>query len=354
MADLSEDLKNLLHQLVRPLILSSLNRGIVAPSVTSVQLDDSPVLSPDTGSENHLPFPHASSAAIVLSLALHETNNIQIPPHLPINRTTAQSSGRSGPTMEDYRIIAAYKTALFGDDRPLMNKLLGTECDRSRSKRHDPDFHQKMGCGPAPLGAYSYSYIGRFLEGVWEGYYMVSSLNSTTGSGSWKEGASDPPDFLCRRPMQCSLALYYHFDDQQSEVLDCIEEEVVNWSVRACDFSASGTRLELSGVVLPYEKLTGAEDCDHKRLSEANDCLIVGQTLEEHGEAWGAFTFAGRVHRDGRITLKREPRHSSEAGLGTWIFQGHLRFGAAFVGTWSSSSTRDQPGVCGLFSMGKK
>jgi hypothetical protein len=188
MADLSEDLKNLLHQLVRPLLLSSLDvsknlhpifasydsilqRGIVAPSVTSVQQHDSPVLSRDTGL---LPCPHASSAAIVLSLALHETNEIQIPPHLPINRATAQHSGRSGPTMEDYRVISAYRTVLFGDDRPLMSKLLGTECDQSRSKRHDPDFHQKMGCGPATLGACSYSYIGRFLEGVWEGYYMVN------------------------------------------------------------------------------------------------------------------------------------------------------------------------------------
>ncbi|KAI3604226.1 hypothetical protein WG66_010111 [Moniliophthora roreri] len=366
-AELSEGQRTLFHRLLRPLIFSSLNGdAVTAPTAieTPTQIRDTFSLPSDSKSGNTKEVyscPDAASAAILLTLALNETNEIQVPPHLPVNRAAARSSGRSGPTMEDYRVIASYRTALFGDDRPAINGMLGTGYDRSRSRRHDPDFHQKVVGGPATLGTHAYCYIGQFLEGVWEGYYMVSSIGSSDCSGSLRKCSDDLPDFLCRTPMQCSLTLYFSFDDPAAgtntpwcNTATSIEGEVDNWSVRACDFNVSDTRLELSGVTTPYERLASSEDLDSKRLSQAKDCLIVGQTLEEHEEAWGAFTFAGRVSKDGRITLRREPKHSSEAGLGIWIFQGHLRFGTALVGTWRSRVARDLPGVCGLFSMGRK
>jgi hypothetical protein len=62
--------------------------------------------------------PCLSSAAIILTFALTEVQEFQIPLHLPLDRTAAMIANISGPTQEDFKALAAFKTPLISDPDP--------------------------------------------------------------------------------------------------------------------------------------------------------------------------------------------------------------------------------------------
>ncbi|THV03502.1 hypothetical protein K435DRAFT_279585 [Dendrothele bispora CBS 962.96] len=352
---------------------------------------------------------HDPSAAIVLTFVLKELDVLEIPPHLPVDRNTAEASGRSGPTQQDYLVVAKYQTPLFGDDRPLAERTW----DSSRSARHGLGFHfcedsdlqnpDVPGLGP---DVHAYTSLPYLLTGVWEGIYMLSGPNA--------KGSEDPaklsdlaspltPDFLCRTPMQCSLSLYFCFDGQEAAISSGFTPNVGDWTILSNQIITSevGTPYKLtvrqenamssiftiessssfhhiaissslpsdnltshffaqdcltvSGRRLPYEKFVfdpSHESQTPKDPSQATDCILIGQTLEEHEQAWGAYKYVGRLSKSGQVTLKREPKNASDAGFGNWIFEGHLHYGAALVGIWRSGEPGED-GVRGIFSLRK-
>ncbi|KAF9262005.1 hypothetical protein L218DRAFT_988508 [Marasmius fiardii PR-910] len=324
--------------------------------------------------------PSAASAAILLTCALKEVDKLQAPPHLPVTRAAALSSGLSGPTMEDYRAISSYSTSLFGDDRPFWKSDLPSDLNQTRSLRHDPSFfHQKLesnlDCVVVPAlrqlplvwdkPSDMYGYISKFLEGVWAGYYMVSSLNNDVSNNGLKPSNDCMiPDFICRTPMQASFSLYFCFHD-------CGDLSLYDIATRLSDFPSntsgddqvslnSDLSLEVSGRRVTYRKLSkgskGGCQLNQPSIALATDCVMVGQTLPDHEQAWRAYRFVGRVRKeDGLITFRRVSKHSSDIqeGLGAWTFKGHLRYGTALVGTWNSSPS-GTGGIGGVFGMGKQ
>ncbi|KAG7087745.1 hypothetical protein E1B28_013686 [Marasmius oreades] len=415
---LSEDMRRKLIVLLRPLVHSSINveseRDVVKLFTTEAKqyFRGDPHMGCNsttrtTDLADLYSCPPAASAAILLTCVLKEIDKLQAPPHLPVTRTEALSSGRSGPTMEDYRTISSYTTLLFGDDRPVWNGR-PSNLNRRRSLRHDPSFfHQKLELIPdrgsltgsaadddvvpalrqLPLvrsnASDVYSYISEFLDGVWAGYYMVSpSLNRDLDTPVSKASNDlEIPDFLCRRPMQAAFSLFFSFQDCGDISLEDIWRVLLDYpaSGGSCDFSLdSDLSLEISGRHVSYKRLSsgskGARQLDQSSLSLATDCVLVGQvglempgvdvldtdlelmkqTLPEHEQAWSAYRFIGRVRKDGLITFRRVSKYSSDVleGLGAWTFRGHLRYGAALVGTWNSSPS-GSGGIGGVFGMGK-
>ncbi|KAF5381515.1 hypothetical protein D9757_008157 [Collybiopsis confluens] len=285
--------------------------------------------------------PSAASAAILLSFIFQEAGVPKAAPQLHSNLPNVNA----GPSIEDYCIMANYQTPLFSD---ICSS--GTVCcpGLPRAVRHDPQFfHPKL------PGSDAYCHIPELIAGLWEGVYMVSCAQLT------KEASPPAPEtteFICKKPLQCSLTLYFALQVEPQVGAECIADEVDQWTMTPKDFSNEDDCLTVFGKKLGYEKFVSSANCNcqvSQDYSQALDCLVIGQTTEEHDRAWGGYNFAGRVNRDGTIVMKREPKEIDDAGLGTWIFQGHLRYGSAFVGRWRSSSAIDS-GIGGLFSLAKR
>ncbi|KAF5366806.1 hypothetical protein D9758_006570 [Tetrapyrgos nigripes] len=296
-----------------------------------------------------------ASAALILTFALKELDIPQIPPHLPLDRTTAAATGRSGPTQQDYQIVANYRTPLFGDNRPAAQRT----GDSSRSASHGAglcivweDFRLKTPDVPgSEVKGYAYTFLPCLLTGVWEGIYMILPSAQLERSGSTADLAiTSAPDFLCRTPMQCSLSLYFCFDTQEPGSQESTSD--IECCANSTQIIESEDRLTVTGR--KYEKLIldPSNGRAVKDPSQATDCIIIGQTLAEHEQAWGAYRYVGRLSRDGEIILRREPKNSSDEGFGNWIFEGRLRLGMNFVGVWRSG----EPGECavrGIFGLRK-
>ncbi|KAJ8073010.1 hypothetical protein PM082_019878 [Marasmius tenuissimus] len=371
---LSEEMRQQLLILLRPLVYSTLieKHAVKTETRRARTLLENPTEPMDNGSmpspqavdlDELYSCPPASGAAILLTFALNEVDRLQVPPHLPVDRAAALSSGRFGPTMEDYRAFVLYRTPLLNDD----DSALKSHSQVTRSLRHDPTFfrqEQQVLSHRVPVSRAefeTYNYISSFLEGVWEGYYMISSSNNTPNGPRLLKGPNMDermvPDFLCRTPMQASLSLYVSLEEE-----DLFPDDWPDVLRGPCEFSMdSDLSLEFSGRSVSYRKLTARSprECqvEDSMASRITHCLILGQTLEEHEQAWNAYVFIGTVDKDGLITMQRIPKYQadSEEGLGTWVFEGHLRFGTALVGTWRSRSSGSDPyQLGGLFSLGKK
>ncbi|KAJ3733158.1 hypothetical protein DFJ43DRAFT_1153519 [Lentinula guzmanii] len=291
-------------------------------------------------------IPSATSAAIILYFALQEASAIKVTPRLLFGRIIDQRDGREGPTMEDYCRMTNYQTPLFGDDCPAPETA---KPKLSNSIRHDPQFFN-----PKLPGSNAYCYLPDIITGLWEGVYMVSCAHMD------KEAPFSPsvPDFICKKSMQCSLALFFYFGTPDSDILvpRSIGDEVSQWTAMPRDFSTELDCLTVSGRKTPYEKFVSSASgkCQvFRNYSQALDCLVIGQTAQDHDRAWGGFNFAGRLKRNGTIVMKREPKNSSDASLGTWIFEGNVRYGSVFAGKWRSNIRRSASGINGLFSLGK-
>jgi hypothetical protein len=134
-------------------------------------------------------WPNISLASVILTFALNEAQTLQMPRHLPPTRAIADATQRIGPTAEDYRAMASYRTFLVADTSPSL------PCDRTsildcvdvlRSRVHDQDF-ARMAQVLDPRGDVFCSgisaYIPGTLSGLWEGTWMVSSNDSRSAFG---------------------------------------------------------------------------------------------------------------------------------------------------------------------------
>jgi hypothetical protein len=124
-------------------------------------------------------WPNLSSACILLTFALKEAQQLQIPPHLPPTRAVADAQMRVGPTMEDYSAMASYRTLLLGDSCPSHASVFTASTGVSRSMYHDQDF-ARMARALDPLCEIFRSdipsYVPGSLSGLWEGTWMVSEI----------------------------------------------------------------------------------------------------------------------------------------------------------------------------------
>ncbi|KAJ3881417.1 hypothetical protein F5051DRAFT_449975 [Lentinula edodes] len=305
--------------------------------------------SPKANCQRDTTIPSASSAAIILYFVLQEAGCTKVSPRLLFGRVVDFGDGREGPTMEDYYSMTNYRTPLPGDEHPDTGTVCNPRISNPTRITHDPQFFNLR-----QSGSNAYCSLPDVITGLWEGVYMVSCVHMN------KEASSSPstPDFICKKFMQCSLVLFFHFGTPDNEHLipGSIGGEVDQWTANPRDFSTEMDRLTVCGWETPYEKFVSpaSGECQVSRnYSQALDCLVIGRTTQDHDSAWGGFNFAGKLKRDGTIVMKRESKDSTDAGLGTWIFEGNVRYGSVFAGTWRSSNSPGS-GIHGIFSLGKK
>ncbi|KAK0237162.1 hypothetical protein EDD85DRAFT_953171 [Armillaria nabsnona] len=310
--------------------------------------------------------PNLSLAAIILTFALKQVDRPRcVPPNFPANRAAALAMQWTGPTQEDLDAVGSYRTPLFLDARQpsiaMKEWKTGAALDTLAHEygygafQDDPRLCQ-LGASTSDTGL---RYIHQNLPGVWEGVYLVSPLRMN--SPLLLSDVADA-DFTCQSPIQCALSLHFCYSPNAPVSSEHMGEDPVYWNVDPLTLLESSSRTKNgrrtdgrreycydtdlpSGLNAPYEAW--------RDPSQALDCIITGKTLERHDEVWGAYKFYGRVHRDGTIVMKRVPKNSWDTSLGTWIFEGHLGYGAAWVGKWRSSVARGEEGLQGIFSMRK-
>ncbi|KAF8064298.1 hypothetical protein FPV67DRAFT_1672019 [Lyophyllum atratum] len=289
----------------------------------------------------HIALLERATPIIILTFALNEAVPITIPAHIPDTRAIAIANQRSGPTAEDFRAILENRTPLFAEIRR----------DQTSSANHatrdeGPDHHAIYKARLLPW--LHSSYLGPSLRaghvcipgslaGLWQGSFMIS--------GEPQLPDPSPPilgDFKCLKPMQCAITEYLCF----SPHLPLPSEYPVDQLEAAVKSPEFGYEKYGPGPI-------GGSNAQ-RGLNEALDTVILGKTLHDHEQAWNGFRFAGRVRSDGFIVMYREPKsHADRMGLGTWIFEGHLRYNAAFVGQWRQSIPTASCNLQGIFSLRK-
>ncbi|KAJ7699324.1 hypothetical protein B0H17DRAFT_1256849 [Mycena rosella] len=283
-------------------------------------------------------LPPPTDPAIILTFALKEAVPLEIPYHLPTTRAIATAENRSGPTADDYTAFQRARTILLSDIREV-------QCRPSVIPLNKPDpwISDVLDARGLTLSRTRGRYSPGTLTGIWEGALMISSC--VVVPGDTDAPATAPPDYLCRTPMQCEFSEYFCCSP-------CTPLP-----------SAGHTRTVLSSCDVPrdpecfanlaYRKFALGEDFQHGPVL---DHVLTGQTLSDHEEAWspGGFNFAGRVHGDGLIVFTRQPKNDESEMAETWVFEGHLCYGTALVGTFRSSLSDELCSVHGIFSMRKR
>ncbi|KAH7920230.1 hypothetical protein BV22DRAFT_1040065 [Leucogyrophana mollusca] len=81
------------------------------------------------------------------------------------------------------------------------------------------------------------------------------------------------------------------------------------------------------------------EDVYEYKSSGVRDIIITGETSEREGDAWGHYSFIGRVRQwDGLIVLLRIPKNVADINRGRWIFKGYMHE-HNLVGRWRETGT---------------
>ncbi|KAJ6554485.1 hypothetical protein B0H19DRAFT_1153739 [Mycena capillaripes] len=280
-------------------------------------------------------LPPASDAAIILIFALKEAVPLQIPYHVPATRAIAAAENRVGPTAEDYTAFQQAVTLLFSDIRPTV--IAHPSATTLKFLELDPWISEILAVPDRYSKRVRPAYLAGSLTGVWEGSMMVSRV---TLAEFGNETLSS--DYLCRTPMQCEFSEYYCFPPCTPQ-LELGEHTIPSGFEYSSENAAS------------YQKFTPGKDFQHDFPCPILDHILIGQTLRDHEDAWGSsgFDFAGRVHDDGLIAFTRRPKNDESESPETWIFEGRLHYGTAFVGTFRSSFD-ESCGVHGIFSMSKR
>ncbi|KAF9027838.1 hypothetical protein BDZ89DRAFT_1066563 [Hymenopellis radicata] len=304
--------------------------------------------------------PPVSSAAITLCFALRQTHVPLCALDLPADRAAAIATQRSGPTLEDYNAMASFRTPLFAETLPstsLAQRAEGAAAGATAShtrgfqQHHDPCLTRLHVPYTQPPSVYSY--IQNNLQGLWEGALLISPLILPDTNESSLSAPSDAasPDFISQHPMQCSLSVHLcftptlpvtwgHMSDE-----DPFKWDVAHQSLCAGAYKGSDCRQDIAH---------NSESFAWRHPDQALDCLIIGQTTEEHADAWGAYNFYGRVKRDGKIVMRRQPKNSWDTTFDSRIFEGYLHYGNSWVGTWRSCIAPGSPAFKGIFSMRKR
>ncbi|KAJ7153440.1 hypothetical protein C8R43DRAFT_445874 [Mycena crocata] len=285
------------------------------------------------------PLPPPSDAAIILIFALKEAVSLEIPFHLPASRAIAIAENRSGPTAEDYTAFQRARTLLFTDVRAAVTAP--SAAATLNFMQLDPWIAQVLEApGAAEKRASRSGYTPGCLTGIWEGSLMISSCVSP-GALNVNNAPARPTDFLCRTPMQCKFFEFFGPLPLGTDAQRILQRKVV--------VPQDSKTFEN----LPYRKfIPGETVSQHGSSQRSLDHVLIGQTLREHEDAWGlGFNFAGRVYDNGLIVFTRRPKTDESEMSETWVFEGHLRYGTALVGTFRSSSSDDLCGVQGIFSL---
>lgn len=92
------------------------------------------------------------------------------------------------------------------------------------------------------------------------------------------------------------------------------------------------------------------EDYIEETLSGVQDIIITGETGEKQGEAWGYYSYIGRVRRwDGLVVLLRKPADKPAFdSSGCYIFKGYVH-GQSLVGRWRDNVQMHRIGFEGAF-----
>ncbi|KDR78268.1 hypothetical protein GALMADRAFT_209673 [Galerina marginata CBS 339.88] len=322
--------------------------------------------------KQNLTVPDPSIAAINLTFVLLEATPVRIPYHLPQTRAIANATQRSGPTKEDYHSLASYKTPLFADTQPeIIAQRPGsflTQEKPTRSLQHDVDF----GCILRKLkntGAEEsdvFSYRPGSMTGLWEGVYRSVNLpNGNSNSAILNPLIS----MVMVKPMQCLLVEYFCSTCKRPPSV--LEDRLLDAEICSFDLFSAKYDSGLSFRGQRYQKYlppTRTMEDAPEALNLVYDVLLLGevgsplhahlhlsneaQTLESHDRAWGGFKFSGRIHSDGRVLLKRQPKDTS-GDQGVWVFEGRLQCGVAILGRWGITGNPTSVGH-GIFSLGKK
>lgn len=116
------------------------------------------------------------------------------------------------------------------------------------------------------------------------------------------------------------------------------------YSTTACLPLLGESRLDHRDV-LPSSTLGDANPLDEyeeyieETLSGVQDIIITGETSVKQGEAWGHYSYIGRVRQwDGLVVLLRIPVHDPITSRGRAIFKGYVH-GQSLVGRWRDTTT---------------
>jgi len=346
--------------------------------------------------------PSALLATIVRIEAMMDTSSLHpSAAYLPLNREMANALGQTGPTLEDVREFHYGTRTRFVDRCRIPPGADDSDLAlQSGSARHDEDWSRLVSCHDPwmdepplrgkvyTLGTLSGCWTGRFclpeVEPYWNlvvnpslprssvpiGYRPLNMclqehhclkpdvripagtdasglgddiLNAWLPHGVVVTNLEDAievfdPTTGCRaryetffpnRPAPYSKSACEKLQTSWITVGD--EEEIAD------DSSDSGA---MEAEEVPYiDDDDEFEDVVAHRSSGVSDILVTGMSTERHGDAWGHFTYLGRVRSwDGLISLLRIPRDLTNAHLGRWIFKGYIH-DQNFVGRWRETAT---------------
>ncbi|KAF8442276.1 hypothetical protein L210DRAFT_3477944 [Boletus edulis BED1] len=87
------------------------------------------------------------------------------------------------------------------------------------------------------------------------------------------------------------------------------------------------------------EEVDEYEDFVEELPSGVQDIIITGETPARQGEAWGCYSYIGRIRPwDGLVVFLRIPMNDPDRRAGRWIFKGYVHE-RSIVGRWRDTAT---------------
>ncbi|KIY44866.1 hypothetical protein FISHEDRAFT_77086 [Fistulina hepatica ATCC 64428] len=250
----------------------------------------------------------ASYPAIAMTFVLEETLPVEIPPHL----LNGDGGTGGGAQLQDYLRFTGYRTPLFGDSRPKIDKSTPdpfSALDHRRSELHDNTEVEMFASKPARTLALGGMLRPGSLMGVWEGVYMMASNAASTGTGP-KKDFSEREDFYCRKPMQCIITEWYCQDPAECLPETDFDNPSTQWIPAKLVPSEAGLRY--ASNVYKYQASSSRTPSPSPAASDYvsgrdMDWVLTGTTSPKHSNAWGGYKYVGRVMSDDTIELIRQP-----------------------------------------------
>jgi len=320
--------------------------------------------------------------------------------NLPVNREMADAMGVTGPTHEDVREFHYGTRTPFVDRCRISPDASDEDGDpESGSMRHDADWFRLVSChdpwtkGP-PLrgkvftpGAMTGCWTGRFclpeVEPYWrlvtnprrscssvpithrplfmrlqEHHCLAPNVRLPPGidSSGWGDGILNAwlPQGIVVRNLEDAIEVFDPTSKCHVRYETFFPNRPAPYSKSACEKLQTSWIIEDEeeiaddrsdyGAMAP-EKVPYIDDDDEfedvvvHQSSGVSDILLTGESTERHGDAWGHFSYLGRVRSwDGLISLLRIPR-GPHAHSGRWIFKGYIH-DQNFVGRWRETATK--------------
>ncbi|KAL0952611.1 hypothetical protein HGRIS_006864 [Hohenbuehelia grisea] len=220
--------------------------------------------------------PDIASAAIILTFALKELTPLAVPPHLPLDRATAIANGRTGPTMEDFRLLASRRTPLLIDNSagdlgpPAVQGCLKA----SPSVANDLDFNRMILASPDGIYKSTRSYNPGTLSGTWEGTFWNAPVIPSTDIAAG--------GFMACQAFECQISEYLCFSPNipLPTVGPQRASASVGWDYKPSQLIQSKDGFNWGSNTFRYEKLDRAPRSpeDAKRdTRQALDVIIAGE-----------------------------------------------------------------------------